>query len=334
MNRLMLLGFLLATATAQGSGTLQLGEPIVEQDRITIPVVLGGDLSGGVSAMDFRFRYNPKAVQPVSVVAGTAAQSADKRVMSNLRTPGEYAVVMMGFNQTACGPGEAIRIVLQRLQGPDQKWDLSLSDPAMSSVDGRLIESQVLPSDFEPARDTEPEEDETGRPRLPEVEEGAAAGTPVEAPGEPAAPQGAIYDASVDGPAAEGASNTAAADSLRVALQSAKDVRRGIESPGQDPADGGDDPGQETGNPSKTGLDAAAENGGRTDTAGLIASSETSPDRAWQNSTVEPQSGANAAKMPAEAAKRGVTYMPFAVAGFCVFALAAVFLWRRSRLIG
>lgn len=332
MNRLMLLGFLLATATAQGSGTLQLGEPTVENDRITIPVVLGGDLTGGVSAMDFRFRYNPEALQPVSVVAGTAAQSADKRVMSNLRTPGEYAVVMMGFNQTACGPGEAIRIVLQRLQGPDQKWNLSLSDPTMSSVDGRLIESQVVPSDIEPAREVEQEEEEAGRqPRLPEVDTGAEEAGTAE---EPAAPQRAVYDAPMDGPAAEGASRTAAADSLRSALQSAEKVRQGIESPQQNPDEPQVGTGQETGNPGETGLSVAAEGGGRIDTAGRVASGGISPDPALRNNTVELQSGANAAERPAEAAKRGGTYMPFALAGFCVFALAAVVFWRRSRLIG
>ncbi|HUW61426.1 MAG TPA: cohesin domain-containing protein [Candidatus Bathyarchaeia archaeon] len=328
MNRLMLLGFLLATATAQGSGTLQLGEPTVEQDRITVPVVLGGDLSGGVSAMDFRFRYNPEALQPVSVVAGTAAERADKRVMSNQRTPGEYAVVMMGFNQSSCGPGEAIRIVLQRLQGPDQKWDLSLSDPTMSSVDGRLIESQVLPSDIEPAREVDQgqEEEETGRqPRLPEVDTGAEEAGPVK---ELAAPQGAGYDAPMDGPVAEGASRTAAAESLKAALQSAEEVRQGIESPEQNPADQLEGLGQEAGVVGETGLNVATESGGRIDTAGVTASGRMSPDQALRNNTVEPQSGTNAVE------RRGGTYMPFAVAGFCVLALAAVLVWRRSRLIG
>jgi len=332
MNRLMLLGFLLATATAQSSGTLQLGEPTVEQDRITVPVVLGGDLSGGVSAMDFRFRYNPEALQPVSVVAGTAAESADKRVMSNQRTPGEYAVVMMGFNQTACGPGEAIRIVLQRLRGPDQKWDLSLSDPTMSSVDGRLIESQVVPSDIEPAREVEQEEEEAGRqPRLPEVDTGAEEAGTAE---EPAAPQRAVYDAPMDGPAAEGASRTAAADSLKAALQSAEEVRQGIDSPEQNPVDQPGGAGQEAGAVGETGMNAATESGGRIDTAGVTASGRMLPDQALRNSTVEPQSGTNAAERRAAAAQRGGTYMPLAVAGICVLALGAVLVWRRSRLIG
>jgi len=338
MNRLIVLGFLLATATAQGSGTLQLGEPTVEQDRITVPVVLGGDLSGGVSAMDFRFRYNPEALQPVSVVAGTAAERADKRVMSNQRTPGEYAVVMMGFNQSSCGSGEAIRIVLQRLQGPDQKWNLSLSDPTMSSVDGRLIESQVLPSDIEPARevDEEQDEEEAGRqPRLPEVDAGAEEVVTAE---ESVVPQGAVYDAPMDVAAAEAvsettASKTAAADSLRAALQSAEEVRRGIESPEQNPAAEQVGPGQEPGAVGETGLNAATESGGRIDTAGFVASGVISPDRAFRNNTVEPQSGANAAEMPVEAAGGG-RYVPYALVLLLVFSLSAVVFWRRSRLIG
>jgi hypothetical protein len=333
MNRLMLLGFLLATATAQSSGTLQLGKPTVEQDRITVPVMIGGDLSGGVSAMDFRFRYNPEALQPVSVVAGTAAQTADKRVMSNQRTPGEYAVVMMGFNQSSCGPGEAIRIVFQRLQGADRKWDLSLSDPTMSTVDGRLIESQVLPSDIEPAGDAEPEEGTGRQPQVPDVDPGTEE---ADAPG---VPQAAVYDGPPAEPAAEAAPETTAsktsADTLTAALESAEDARQGIESPERHGADEVEGSAEETGTRGDTRFNEAVENGGEIIyKTSLNAVGGKSPERALRNNTVELQSRADAAESPAEAGNRGVTYARVVLAVFCVFALAAVFLWRRSRLIG
>lgn len=331
MNRLMLLGFLLATATAQGSGTLQLGKPTVEQDRITIPVVLGGDLSGGVSAMDFRFRYNPEAVQPVSVVAGAAAEIADKRVMSNLRTPGEYSVVMMGFNQSSCGPGEAIKIVLQRLQGADQKWNLSLADATLSSIDGRLIESQVLPSDIEASPENEEEEKEETerRPQLPDVEQGVSE-EPTEEPG---AQQGVVYEMPVDASVGEGAAESRASDRLKSAMASAEDVRHGIESPEQVPeaeSTAAVEPGTADGD---TGVDAAGHETGRIDTARVTDSVKPFRDRVLQDSTVEPQSGAGAAEMPAKAAGAG-TYAGYVLVFLLVFLVLAVVFWRRSRLIG
>lgn len=331
MNRLMLLGFLLATATAHSSGTLQLGEPTVEEDRITIPVIVGGDLGGGVSALDFRFRYNPEALQPVSVIAGPAAEMAGKRVMSNQRTPGEYSVVMMGFNQSACGPGEAVQIVLQRLQGPDQKWDLSLLDPTMSSMDGRLIESQVLPSDIEPADDSEPEEQESSRSTgLP-----AATDSNATRDEETASQPAPVYEAPIGEMAAaivpEKTPVAVAADSVESSLELAGAAREGILSPESITPEGDEGSGREPGIASEDRSDRAGDSG-QTDISGLAGAQL--PAEALQENTVEPQSEANAAQPSTSRSHWGGSLKPALLGFIVVFAAAVAWFWRRSRLIG
>lgn len=334
MNRLMLLGFLLATATAS-AGTLQLGEPTVENDRITVPVLLGGDLSGGVGAMDFRFRYNAEALQPVSVAPGAAAASADKRVMSNMEAPGEYAVVMMGFNQAACGPGEAVRIVLQRLHSSDQNWELELVEPTLSSIDGHMIESRILPAAIEPESAEQPEGEENERTG-PSVAQPAT--EPADAADSSGAPvSGAVaYGAVGAGPAAEGASTSAAAEKLNVALNSAREVRRNIATPpgiNEEAAEGA--PGPETANEDQgeeTGNTAAGR--GRTETASIIRPEVPKGNNGLRNHTVEPQPTANVAVKPPATAGEGGKLLFYAVVAVVAFVLAGAVYVRRSRLIG
>ncbi|HOV74497.1 MAG TPA: cohesin domain-containing protein [Candidatus Hydrogenedentes bacterium] len=131
---------------AFAQGVLQIGEPTVESNQVTIPVYLGGNVGAGVAAADFRITYDPQVLRPVSAIAGSAAADADKRVMANEAASGEYVVVMMGMNQTALTSGEIARVVMERTPnaGPGQ-WKLGLSRPTLSTTDGGIIESAVAP---------------------------------------------------------------------------------------------------------------------------------------------------------------------------------------------
>jgi len=138
-------GSLLIGAAATSVGTLQIGEATVEDDKVVVPVVLGGDLGNGVAALDFRLNYDPEVLRPVSAVPGEAALDANKRVMGNAVRPGEYIVVMMEMNKTTCAAGEVARIVMERLSGSDaENWDLQIVRPTLASLEGTVIESQAL----------------------------------------------------------------------------------------------------------------------------------------------------------------------------------------------
>ena len=145
------------SVAAHGTGTLQISSPKVEGTQVTIPVMLGGDVGTGISALDFRLTYNPEVLRPVSASAGSAAASADKRVMANISAPGEYIVVMMGMNQTTCTSGEVATVVMERVaDSADGKWDLGIKRQTLSSLDGTVIASEALP--YEPAETPEPAE--------------------------------------------------------------------------------------------------------------------------------------------------------------------------------
>lgn len=147
MNRMWAVAAVLITSVeALAAGTLQIAPPKVEGNQVTIPVVLGGDSANAVSALDFRLTYNPEFLRPVSASAGTAASSADKRVMANVSAPGEYIVVMMGMNQATCTSGEVAKIVMERVSDSrDADWGLGIARPTLSSLDGAVIASEALP---------------------------------------------------------------------------------------------------------------------------------------------------------------------------------------------
>jgi len=150
-----------SAANAFAVGTLQLGEATVEDQQVVIPVILGGNVGSGVSAMDFRIHYDPAVLEPVSAEAGPAAMGADKNVMANVRSPGEYVVVMMGMNQTTCRSGEVVNIVMQRIgESQDTGWNVELVQPTLSSLEGSSIETRVIPSeDLVPDETPERKED-------------------------------------------------------------------------------------------------------------------------------------------------------------------------------
>ena len=152
MNRIsVVLGTMLLTGpVAFGVGTLGIGDLSIEGNQVVVPIVLGGDVGAGVSAMDFRLRYDPAELQPVSTSPGPAAVRADKQVMANVRAPGEYVVVMMGQRST-CRSGEVVHVVMNRIgTAQDRNWGLALHRQTLSSTEGTVIESRVIP--FDPGR--------------------------------------------------------------------------------------------------------------------------------------------------------------------------------------
>ena len=125
------------------AGEVIIGTPAVEDNRVTFPISLQGDVAGGVSALDFRFNYDSSMFRPVSVGAGEAALNADKRIEWNVRTPGECIVVMMGMNQTPCQTGKVAEIVLQRTGPSDQgNYRFEVTRPTLSSAEGDIIRAE------------------------------------------------------------------------------------------------------------------------------------------------------------------------------------------------
>jgi len=243
MNRIgVVLGtMLLAGPLAFGVGTLGIGDLEVEGNQVVVPIVLGGDVGAGVSAMDFRLRYDPAELQPVSASPGPSAVRADKQVMANVRAPGEYVVVMMGQRST-CRAGEVVHVVMNRVgAAQDRNWGLALHQQTLSSAEGTVIESRAIP--FDPGRqapsseadeeDTEADEDRTDAGS-------GVAGVPAqrdEAPGPKLSPgTGAIGHGSATAPGRDQAPGTAddpGADRERLAaaMAEAGRARAGLDTP-------------------------------------------------------------------------------------------------------
>ena len=127
---------------AASAGSLQIGEPTVESELVTFPVTLSGDVGQGVSAIDFRLRYDPAVLEPVEVGAGSAASSADKLVQSNVPKPGECVVVVMGMNQTTVNGGEVARITMKRTGKAQGSSAVSVARTTLAASDGKVIPSE------------------------------------------------------------------------------------------------------------------------------------------------------------------------------------------------
>jgi len=168
MIRLALLLAMLFAVAAFSEGTLQVGSPKVEGNKVIFPIILGGDQAGRVASLDFRLNYDPAVLKPVSTEAGAAATESDKRVMANAKQPGEYIVVMMGMNQTACAPGEVAKVVMERVAESDPKqWGLDITRQTLSSPEGTVIDSRVVDPIQAAEPDTTPATEEPKEPATP-----------------------------------------------------------------------------------------------------------------------------------------------------------------------
>lgn len=127
----------LATSPQAFAGVLALGQPTVENGQYTFPVALQG-ADNQVTALDFRVQFDPTVFLPVSVIPGDAALAGNKVVNANYAAPGQYVVVMMGFNQTTVPGGHVVSVVLQRTGGETESAtsQVSITDPTLSRADG------------------------------------------------------------------------------------------------------------------------------------------------------------------------------------------------------
>lgn len=134
----LLLGFHVLPAVA---GSLSLGTPVVQNNQYTFPVNLQGE-GEGVAALDFRLAYDPAVFAPVSAQTGNSAATAQKQVSSNVAEPGEFIVVMMGFNQNVVQPGTVVQVVMEKIGEPaNGQSELAISEPTMATNEGVEIDS-------------------------------------------------------------------------------------------------------------------------------------------------------------------------------------------------
>lgn len=123
------------------AGTLSLGKPVVQNNQYTFPVNLQGDAEG-VAALDFRLSYDPAVFSPVSATTGNSAVTAQKQVSSNVTEPGEFVVVMMGFNQNEVQPGTVVELVLEKIGEPASgQSELLIAEPTMATYEGVELDS-------------------------------------------------------------------------------------------------------------------------------------------------------------------------------------------------
>ncbi len=130
-------------AAAAQAGVLKPGPPKVEDVRYEVPVYLSeGD--GQVAALNFTLSYDPSIVQPVGIFPGAASAQSGKVVTSNLAEPGQYIIVVMGFNQTAIGNGEVARVAFEPVAGASGvNTTLSVANPTLSTWDGAELPVQT-----------------------------------------------------------------------------------------------------------------------------------------------------------------------------------------------
>lgn len=127
---------------AAHAGTLRVGAPEINGTRVVLPVLLEGDVSNGVAAMDFVVQYDPAVFEPVSAEAGAAAVAARKQVQSSEISPGNYVVLLFGMNQTTITGGQVANIVLNTKGQPAENQSaVTIEETTLSSVDGLEIPS-------------------------------------------------------------------------------------------------------------------------------------------------------------------------------------------------
>ncbi|MCP4641825.1 MAG: hypothetical protein GY851_15385 [bacterium] len=130
-------------AVISDAGTLQITSPSVNNQLVTIPVHVDGDVADGVAALDFLLNYDPSVLEVVGVTPGTAATAAGKMVHGAPTNPGQYVVVMMGMNQSAVKVGEVVNVALRQVGNPDNNQsELSITRTTFASLDAVEIPSE------------------------------------------------------------------------------------------------------------------------------------------------------------------------------------------------
>ena len=204
------------------AATLRLGQPTVEDDRISVAVLLECEAHETPAAIDFRLRYDPAVLRALGAEAGAQAQEAGKRLMANAPTEGHYVVLIMNFNQQTMAPGHVATLRLAQIGNSETgATQLQLTAPTLSTVEGVAIpvdgsEVSVLLAHEVPDEPKEPEADEPAADDAPPAPDGTA-----KAPGSPRLETNAPGDR-MAGPAAASSSEDGV-ESGRLAAASALD---------------------------------------------------------------------------------------------------------------
>jgi hypothetical protein len=166
---MLLLSFCSVTAPA---GTLSVGTPVVRNNQYTFPINLQGE-GEGVAALDFRLAYDPAVFAPVTAQTGTSAVTAQKQVSSNVAEPGEFVVVMMGFNQNVVQPGTVVEVVLEKIGEPQSgQSELLIAEPTMATHEGVKIDSSGLARVVKFGKEAEANQEETTPPPTDTTDDG------------------------------------------------------------------------------------------------------------------------------------------------------------------
>jgi hypothetical protein len=249
------------------AGTLSIGRPVIQNNQYTFPVNLQGNAEG-VAALDFRLAYDPAVFSPVSAQIGTSGATAQKQVSSNVAEPGEFIVVMMGFNQNVVEPGTVVQVVLEKIGEPTNgQSELLINEPTMATYEGVEIDSsgqaRVVKFGEESAEDEGAEEPPSVEPN----KDAENPESPAEAEPEPGARPAGSFKFIVAQP-------TENKDKAATSIAAAGNPAGGPAAPVDSPSGGGDDETAAT-----TGLPAGGGSGPSADTReeSMVLAGKTSP---------------------------------------------------------
>lgn len=190
LSKGLLLAAVISAALPAFAGRLEFGDPQVEGDKVTIPVMLTGDLGPGVSSIDFSMRYDAAALTPVNAGAGTASAAADKQVHAHARSEGDYKVVIVGLNSNSLQNGEVATIVMQKNEGTSaDSVNMRIVETTFASPDAVQVpsqgDSQTMNLDGSGNSDDETEDEETPAEETPDNDnDGDSTGSDNETPGD------------------------------------------------------------------------------------------------------------------------------------------------------
>lgn len=125
------------------TAVISLGTPNRIGDTLRIPISLTGDSGNAVSAMDFELHYDSRELRPLGIETGSAATAAGKEVQANVVGPGEYKVLMFGFNQSTMSEGDVAYVRFRIMNEPDSgRITLRVANTTVSQTDATAIPSR------------------------------------------------------------------------------------------------------------------------------------------------------------------------------------------------
>jgi hypothetical protein len=132
----------LAVSAAAQTGELRLGEAVMRDAAVSVPVQLSG-AGEPVAGLDALFSYDPAVFELLEVVEAEALTGAGKRVASHERGAGRVVLVVQGLNRTAIPPGDIATVRLRvREAAPGQETALVLSRTTLTTPDAGEVPSE------------------------------------------------------------------------------------------------------------------------------------------------------------------------------------------------